>query len=226
MTYVPIPKGTEPWDQQVNDAFADQDSRIDVNAAAIAANAASIATNTADIDNLEGLINANDVGLLHWTYDPSAPSGTTGPTAGTITMIKVKLGKAATVSNILMAVSGAGVGLTAGQNFAGLYDGAGNRLTQTADQTTAWGTNGLKTMAVTPVDLGAGFYYVAYLSNGATPPVITRGSNITASPAIGNIDAAPATARWATAGTGTTLPATINMATRTPITTTFWTAIS
>lgn len=35
MTYTPIPQGTEPWDEQVNGAFIDQDQRIDANAAAI-----------------------------------------------------------------------------------------------------------------------------------------------------------------------------------------------
>lgn len=64
-------------------------------------------------------------------------------------------------------------------NCAAVYDSAGNFLTATADQVSAWGSSGVKTMAVaTPKTLTAGqTYYLALLSVGTTPPTFSRASS-------------------------------------------------
>ena len=154
-----------------------------------------------------------DQGLLAWTFDPVAcRSGGDTLTRGVVYLAKVKIvNRSTVVSNILLSVIGLGTALTSGQNFVGLYDSSGNRLAVSADQTTAWGTTGLKTAAITPQTLAVGSYYVAILSNATTAaPQFMQGNGASASGL--NAGLTTGTARYLTSGTGqTALPATITL---------------
>ena len=114
---------------------------------------------------------ADDHGYLTWSLDPTRCTvySSAATTHGQISLTKVKIvNRATVVTNIIAALGAAGTGLTSGQNFAGIYDASGTRLAVTADQTTAWGSSGVKTMALTaPVTLAVGTYYIALLSNGS-----------------------------------------------------------
>lgn len=226
MTYVPIPRGTEPWDEQVNAAFTDQDSRIDVNAAAITSLNGQVATNTAAILTKTDFT-PSDYGLAAWSYDPIAPSGQLVVPAGTVNMIKVKVTQPATITTMGLGVSVVGAAYTAGQNFIGLYDSNGTRLGQSTDQSTNWATSGWRRATLTaPVPVTPGFYYLSFLANfTSTAPQFIRGSNLTATPTgeLVNLTLGPAVARVSTFGSGlTALPASINMATRTISNTSWW----
>lgn len=121
-----------------------------------------------------------DHNLLSWTQDPATcPASSGAGTSGTLYLSKIKITSRSTVvSNILYAVSNTPVGLTAGQNFVGLYNSSGTLLASSADQTTNFGSAGLKTAAITPQTLAVGNYYVAFLSNAATTnPSFMAGSN-------------------------------------------------
>lgn len=92
------------------------------------------------------------------------------------------------VTNITVAISGAGSGVTLSK--VGLYDKSGNRLGLSADQGTAWQSTGLKTIALTsaytvPADDG---YYVAIISKASvTVPSVGRSTTMAAaSGAIGS----------------------------------------
>jgi hypothetical protein len=164
--------------------------------------------------------------LIAWNFPTSVVASSTGPTSGTVIMQKVWLRQDTTITNVCMGIGAAGVALTAGQNFAGLYDGAGNRLGVTADQSAVWNVAGFKQMPlVAPVAVAADAYYVAILSNAATPPTLARGGIITSSFANANLTATNAAYAIGPAGQ-TTLPLSITMASRTLTANSTWSGVS
>ncbi len=167
-----------------------------------------------------------DHGLITWTADPAnLRSGGDATVSGTIYLAKVKILEAVTVTNILVGVVGTPAGLTAGQCFAGLYSAAGTRLGVTADQATAWATTGAKTMALTaPVAVTPGFYYVALLAVGTTPPQFIGGAG---GSSITNVGLATAASRFLTGPTAqTSLPASITLSSGTANIGARWAALS
>ena len=117
--------------------------------------------------------------------------------------------------------------LTAAQNFAGLYNSAGTLIGTSADQSAAWTTAGVYTtpLAGGPFSLPAGFYWVACLSNSTgTPPSLIRTTNLTAGFANQGLTAAQS--RYATNGTGTTLPGSITPASNVQVVNQYWAALS
>jgi hypothetical protein len=167
-----------------------------------------------------------DHDLLAWNFSVAVASGATGPTSGTVTMVKLWFRQALTVTNVAIGLGAAGVTLTAGQNFAGLYDSSGNRLGVTADQAANWVSSGFKEMALTvPVAVAAGAYYVAILSNGTTPPTLARGGILTAS--FANAKLTATTGAFTTGPAAqTTLPVSITMASRTLSPNPVWAGVS
>lgn len=168
----------------------------------------------------------SDIGYLAWSFDPLVLDAATPVTAtGAIHLVRMVLRGPQTISNIVMSVGTAGTTLTAGQNFAGLYDASGNRVALTADQTTAWGTTGVKTMALTaPYAASAGYYYVAIVVNGTSSPLFGAKTNLGAAVING---ASPAnSSRFATNGTGTSLPATLTLGSNVAVDEAFWVALT
>lgn len=155
-----------------------------------------------------------DIGLKAYSFDPITSSGTSTPLAanGQIFVQKMRLDTATTVTGIFTSLQTAGATLTAGQNFAALYTAAGALVTgtQTADQTTAWASVGLKSMPFSggAKALAAGYYYVALWANGTTRPAFVRATS--GSSAINGLSPA-SSSRWATAANTatTTAPATL-----------------
>ncbi len=114
-------------------------------------------------------------GWLAWAFDPihsAVPNGGFNGANGTLYCVGLCLPKRSTVTNVVMRVKTAGATLTSGQNFAGLWDSAGNLVGATADQSTAWTSTGIKTMALAggPFNLPSGIYYAGPWSNGTTRP--------------------------------------------------------
>ena len=102
------------------------------------------------------------------------------PAAGTLYLCRVHVPVAASVTNILAAITNAGDGLTSGQCFAGLWNASSGALVgATADQSANWATTGVKTMALSrgAVKLTAGDYYIGIYANGPTLPNFARGNN-------------------------------------------------
>jgi|ERR1700754_98320 len=197
--YVPIPIGSLAWGTPVNNAFQELDETLQTF--------------------------PQDHGLMYWQFDPATNMVGSTITSGTVSMSKLWIRRAMTVTNLAVSVATVGVTLTAGQNFLGLYDATGTRLGVTADQTASWGTTGYKQAALTvPVAVAAGPYWVAVLSNAATTPAFARGSALVASIANPNLTATDG--RFTTGPAAqTTMPANIVMASRTLSGNTIWTAL-
>lgn len=168
--------------------------------------------------------NPVDANVLAWAYDPvMAPNSTALATAGTVYVIKIHCPVAISVTNIIMQVVTQGSSLTSGQCFAALYQ-SGSLLGTTADQATAWGTTGGKTMAISggAVNVAAGDVYVAVFFNGTTGPAFSRAANISGI----NGALAAASSRFGTADTGrtTTMPGTLG--TVAALSVSYWAALS
>jgi Polysaccharide deacetylase len=168
---------------------------------------------------------AADYGFITMTMDPAICSNTVNPTAGTLGVARVHVPVAVTVTNVLLYVSTAGSGLTSGQNLAGLYNSSGTLLSGTADQTSAWASTGLKTIALTSSQaVAAGDYYIGFFANGTTPPLFARAA---ASGSVVNVGLSVANSRFATGVTGNTTTMPASMGTLSPTgTTSFWAALS
>lgn len=166
--------------------------------------------------------------LITWTQDPRTLRSTGDTlTGGVVYLAKLDIANRSTVvSNLLVGVITAGATLTSGQNFVGLYNSSGTLLATSADQTTAWGTTGLKAAAITPQTLAVGSYYVAILSNGTTKPVFATGAGH-GQDSITNVGLTTATSAFLTSGTGlTALPASITLSAASPNSGSRWAALS
>lgn len=153
---------------------------------------------------------AADHGLATWAFDPAIGASNSTPlsTAGTLYLVKLHMPVAQTITNILLFLTSAGATLTTGECFAALYQN-GNLLGSTADQSTAWGTSGFKTMPISGggVAVAAGDVYVGMWFNGTTGPAPLRGNGNSSV----NLNLSASTARFGSANTGltTTAPATL-----------------
>lgn len=149
---------------------------------------------------LHNIYRPEDHGLLSWSGDPGAYlSSTTIPTQGKLQMARLKIDGASaatpvTIGRIWICLGAGGTSLTSGQNFMGLFDVNENLLSATADQTTAWGTGGVKNPALTAAQAVTGDVFVGWYWNGSsTGPAFNRGSSNNGI----NIGLAAASSRWA-----------------------------
>lgn len=175
------------------------------------------------IDGVPTLWFPVDNGLASWTFDPAHANGTyTLATAGTLYTVDLKVGSAATISNVLYAVTTAGGTLTASQCFVGIYQG-GSLVGTSAATSTAWASTGLKTTALTsPVNVQSGIVTVAFVFNGTTGPTLASG----ASNSVVNAGLGATVSRYATANTGVTTSLPTTLGTKAALTQAPWAALS
>jgi hypothetical protein len=122
-----------------------------------------------------------DYGYISWNYDPIMANGGLIIVAGEAYLSLVPVRSGATITNVVLDVNTVGSSLTSGQCFAGLFNSSGALLSATADQSTAWASTGLKTMALTtPQTVTPGLYYVGFFANGTTMPKFEYFSNAVA----------------------------------------------
>lgn len=168
-----------------------------------------------------------DVGYKSWNYDPVSAVNTSAPSSGVLYLMRLQIRNTDTVTKVWMAVaSSAGIALTSGQNFLGLYNSTGALVRSTADLTATLSASGeqgynlASAASVTP-----GFYWVGLLLNGTTMPTFVRASG--AVQGLGNGPSATATKRFAQYGTGlTALPSALTLANLTNPVLTFWVGVS
>lgn len=172
-----------------------------------------------------------DHGLIAWSYDvaEAVNTATNAVSSGVLSLIKIRTTVPRTISSLVIYISTAGAGLTAGQCFGGLYNAAGTLIATTADQATAWVSTGTKTMTLTAVSgqsltlLPPGNYYIALLAVGTTMPTLIRASG---QPAL-NIGLTAGAYRYCTYGSGlTALPTTLTMASQISGSIATWAAVA
>ena len=171
----------------------------------------------------------SDQNLIGWAFDPAVAVSNTGTASGVLSLIAVPVREARTVTNLIVGVATAGVGLTVGQNWAGLYSPSGALAGQSADQTTAWGSTGVKTIALAvPAAVTPGWWWVGLLTNAATSSPAFARSGAGAVSGISSVALPATSARFGSYSTGlTTLPAQLTLASITIATNgTFWAGLS
>lgn len=108
---------------------------------------AAVATaNTAGVAS--GLWTPPMHGYLTASIDPAVCTGTLAGINSRLFLTRIPIPVTITAANILIYLTSAAVS-PAGTNSAGIYSLAGSRLASTGDQTTAWQSPGLITMALT-----------------------------------------------------------------------------
>lgn len=151
----------------------------------------------------------DDHGFLSWSTDPATNVNQVTITAGVLYGTRLEIRRRISVTNVVLFCSTGGSTLTSSQNFAGLYDSDGAQIGVSADQTSAWGSSGVKTAALAsgPFTVDPGFVWVVLVSNGSTPPRFAVGSTFS----VGvNAGLAAAETRFASQGSSqTSLPATV-----------------
>lgn len=171
----------------------------------------------------------SDHSLIGWSFDPvTAVNSGVAFTTGVIHLVKVNVRYAATISNVVYNVTAAGGTLTTGQNFVGLYTDLGTRIAVTADQTTNWGSTGVKTTAFTTTyPAPPGVYYLGFLTNGTTGVSLARATGTSNAGAMINVGLTASAYRFATNSAGqTTLPSSITLSSNGQDTNAVWAAIS
>ena len=153
-----------------------------------------------------------DHGFISWSYDPiNAASALIVLTAGRLNLVKLKLAQPALVTSIRIMMTTAGGTLTAGQNFAMLFDESGNRVGVTADMTTLWGgaTGELDMPLTAPVQVGGPICYAGFYANGTTLPTFRVSTNTSSVQGNAGLSAAASRFGQSTTGLTTTPPATV-----------------
>lgn len=173
-----------------------------------------------------------DAGLLEFNFDPAAASSTgVILVSNKVALARINVRTPTVVNNIIFHVDTAGASLTANQNLCGIYNSAGTLLASSpaGGLDSKVTSTGVITQALaSPATCGPGFYWVALLFNGTTPPTVASAANNATN---ANTGLTAATYRWGANGTGTTaLPATItpssNVQTTAAGTVTYWVGVS
>lgn len=168
-----------------------------------------------------------DHGWKVWAYDPAFVVAGTLLTGGTVKLDRFNIRSDITVNTAYFWSSVTGSGLTADQNYIGIYSLAGARLITVDVDVAMAATAGLQTVALgSTLSLPAGSYWFAWLTNGGTAPTIARATALTAGTAVLNGGLTAATARSATGPTSqTTLPTSITPASNTTNFAAMWFAL-
>lgn len=172
-----------------------------------------------------------ELSYKHWNYDPHWMTTTSALSTGVIQLVRTKVRKTIKVTNILAYINQAGTSITAGDSFAGLYSISGGTATKidvTADQSTPWASTGQKTMALAggAQTITAGDYIVAFVSTFTGTAVgFGRNSRINNNQVNNGLLGASGS-RYATNGTGTSLPSTFTLSSNSANAESIWIAFS
>jgi hypothetical protein len=171
-----------------------------------------------------GLSGPGVLALAAWSYDKRVANNTGSALAsGTLAVARVPLLGAVPLSRATFVVSTVGATLTAGQNAVGVYDQAGNLLSQ-ANADAVFIASGIQTLSLPPFTTPGGDVFVAFLSVGTTPPQLLR---VTGTSNNAGEGASFATFRGGTASTGlTALPSPLLAASLAPNASLYWAGLS
>ena len=171
--------------------------------------AAGLIANGVDVNGVE----AADHGLIAWTFDPIFTASTTTSAANLIYLAGIYLRRPRTISKLWFIVNVVGVTPTAGANNVGLYNSSGTLLSSVnVDAKISVSGPNSATLA-SPVTAPAGLCWVAMQFQATTQPGIARANAFTLGAITANQGAS--TLRFATNGSGATLPASITPASNT-----------
>lgn len=150
--------------------------------------------------------------IAAWSFDPLAATSSATSTDGVLRLCAVNLLETRTISKVYFGVGTGASGATANQNFAGIYNHAGELVAQ-ADIASKVSSGGVQFGTLTtPVRLTAGRYWVGLLTNASTTDPAFFKSAVTSLTML-TVGQSAENYRFATNGSSlTALPATIDPA--------------
>jgi hypothetical protein len=165
-------------------------------------------------------------GYKAWTYDPVHIYNGGTVSSGFLYVAAIYIPFATTITNVLLHIGVIDAALVSGRNFAALYQN-GNRLGATTDQTTAWGTTGIKTMALAggPVSVNAGLAYVGWFANNGSATTTLQFGRALSPSGVTAVYNSPLT-RYAYANSGLTTATPATLSGFTAVNSAFWAAVS
>jgi hypothetical protein len=142
--------------------------------------------------------------LLGWNLDPAnCQAAGSITTSGSVYCMRIDVYKPVTAGHLWFYITVAGSGITAAENFVGLYNSSGTLLASAGIDSNMTST-GTQKVAITAQALTPGTYFVAFLGVATTMPTLLRS---TSAIAAYNIGTSAATLRAGTLATGqTSLP--------------------
>lgn len=174
----------------------------------------------------DGIWRPQDHGLIAWSFPPEVAANASAPSAGLLQVVRLKLAVARSITNVHLYISStAGTSMTAGQNFAGIFQGT-TPLGWTADQSTNWQSTGEQKMALAsgPFSAAAGDLFVAFWARSTgTFPTFARAINVTGQ---ANINLSAANSKYATANSGLTSTPPGTLGTLSASGVAYWAAVS
>jgi hypothetical protein len=175
--------------------------------------------------HLSGIAQAREHSAVAWTYDPSNVAGGKAGVAGTLYLAAVYVPRTTSITKIIWGINTVGSGVTASQNFVGLYNSTGTLLAS-AGVDARITTTGLFTETVSSTPVTAGLHWVGFMFNATGMPAVYRGQDLNAT--LMNFNLSAASMRYATNGTGftTALPNPITPASNAAAQFSYWAAIA
>jgi len=115
--------------------------------------------------------------LASWAFDPVMINATQLLSAATMYFIRIPTPQNITVANVQYGISTVASGNTHG--FVAAYDSSGNKLAQSADQSTAWQSTGGITTALAYSVVGGidAFHWIVFYCGTGTPPTLRSINN-------------------------------------------------
>lgn len=165
------------------------------------------------INQALGMQQPRSHGAIAWTGDPASVSTGQAGTAGTVYLARVDVPRTVTATKLYWGINTAGSGVTAGQNFVGLYNTAGTRLANVGIDARIT-TTGLFTETISAA-LTPGVYWVAWVINATGMPQIYRHASFLTATLL-TFNQGTTNFRWATnATTQTSLPSPLTVGSNT-----------
>jgi hypothetical protein len=150
-----------------------------------------------------------DYSFISWSHDPSLSITSQAPTSGTIYLVGVYVRRTQSATKLWFANGAAATGVTASQNFIGIYSTAGTLLASVGIDSQIAATANAQSATISSTSLSPGMYWVAFLANFTGGLTLMRGSN----GGHTNANLATASLRFAINGTAqTSLPSSITPA--------------
>ena len=168
-------------------------------------------------------------GLLEWNFAPASAGSTSSPTAGKVYLERIVVQTGGTFTNIVLALSAAGVGLA--NCYVGLFSSSGAQLAVSADCSTALQSSGTVSVALTTplTGVAAGTVVLVALLIGnasTTSPTLYRGASGAGPRNFGLTTASPLCVSNYSSGL-TAMPASITLASTTAASSVdYWCAIN
>jgi len=172
-----------------------------------------------------GIATPRDFGLIAWAFDPVGISANQSLTSGTIYLSGFYVSRSVSISNILWGLNTGATGVTASQNYIGIYNSSGVVQGSPIGIDSAITGSGVVVTATGGISVTPGFYWIGWVVNATGSPALSRSSSSNIGAVI-NLNTSNAASRFATNSVSQITLPTITTSSNTKTTYGIWSAVS